>query len=122
MSRPRSDFGETRVSAPYRLKRRLWASIELDSYDSVKKALDDGADVNCTNEKGFTGLIDTLIERRKNWARIAGLLIHQGADVRGEYGNKKVSKKLAAQDLLIKIDEMDALEIVEQYAIGVSIA
>lgn len=118
MSKPRIDFGGEKGNGPLSLKRRLWAGVESDNYEGIKKALDDGADINSKNELGYTALIDTLNSRRRNWARIAGLLIHRGADVRGEYGHKKASRKFIALNILIQIDDVDGLDVVEQYAAG----
>ncbi len=117
MARPRSDFGETRPDAPFRLKRRLWSSIELeDNYNGVKKALDDGAPVDSKDDDGRTPLVYVLRCRKKNWPRVAGLLISRAADVRLKCGKGK--RKEAALDILIQIDDKEALEVIEQYAIG----
>ena len=115
MARPRSDFGETRADAPFRLKRRLWASIELDdNYASIKKALDDGAPVDSKDEDGRTPLVYVLRYRKKNWPKIAGLLISNGANVRLKCG--KAKHKETALDILIQINDEEALEVIEQYA------
>lgn len=115
--RPRSDFGETRMDAPFRLKRRLWASVELGDYDAVQKALDDGAPIDSKDADGRTSLVYMLLRRKRNWPKIAGLLINRGADVRGKYG--KGTNKKAAQDILIQINDEEALATVELYALGI---
>ena len=118
MTRPRSDFGETRTDAPFRLKRRLWASIELDdNYEGVKKALDDGTPVDSKDEDGRTPLAYVLRYRKKNWPRVAGLLISRAADVRLKCGKGK--HKETALDILIQINDEEALDVIEQYVTGV---
>jgi len=117
MGNLKNAYNGSKLNGPLSLKRRFWAAVESDNYDSVRKALEEGAPVNARNEERITPIIYTLKHRNQNWARITGLLIRFGADVRSEYGKEKT--KLVAQNLLIQTENDAELEVVERYACGI---